>query len=167
MAIFYHVSLDLKHPGSFSPRIPENKSKIGTEDDTTPRVCVCETIEGCLSAMPGGGLEIESLTDNQYYLKVFSIDTERLGLKKEDILCWDYLYQNNLVPDAEITQEHWILKPFEVEKIDSFLIRVTDWREESDDIIPYFVKQVADQKYSGDYLSAYLEELGEDRKSVV
>lgn len=162
MAVFYHISKDLRHNGVFTPRIPSNRYEgQDKEDDTTPRITVSTTIEGCLSAMPGGGLSLEetNIETRGYYL-VFRIDTEKLGIPNSAIVSSDYLFKNELVPDADNTEEHWITVPFTVPKEDRFIIRLYNWSEDCVDVIPYKIYLLADKEYEGDYFQAFIDTYG-------
>ena len=116
----YHVSFHLMHDGNFIPRVPEQR--LLDENDTIPRICACSSIEGCLTAMPGGGDYLpESLEYTAGIIKVFEFESE-------DFLTPDYLHQNRLVADADITQEYWLLKPVSPKK--SYFLMIQDWDAE-------------------------------------
>lgn len=156
--ILYHVSTDLKHTGEFTPRIPQNRHQ-DAEDITTPRVSAAPTIEDCLTAIPDGGSGLEDLHFKQRgYFKVFKIDTEKLGITKDDIVKPETLYENDRVRDADFTNEHWIKKKFSVPIEDQFLIRLVVWEETCEDVLPHSIFKIADEKYEGNYLVAYEEE---------
>ena len=69
--VYLHITKDLNHKGQFKTRVPENRLIGWTEDDKTPRICVGETLNGCLTAT---GIDRETL------VKVFFIDIEKLKL---------------------------------------------------------------------------------------
>lgn len=157
MAVFYHVSPDLKHNGEFIPRVPYNRHEE-MEDNKTHRVCVSPSIEGCLTAIPGGGSGFLDLCEEQRgYFLLFRIDTEKLGIPQENIISDEELFQKDLVRDADISKEHWITCPFTVPKEDKIIIKIEDFFEDINDLIPYFIYQLADEKFEGDYLEAYKE----------
>ncbi|MDF9599157.1 hypothetical protein P7D15_01835 [Bacillus cereus] len=157
MSIFYHVSTDLQHSGEFVPRIPSCRHQ-DKEDDVTNRICVSKTIDDCLSAIPNGGAHLEELNIEQRgYYKVFKIDTEKLGIEDSAIVSSDVLYQEDLVRDAEVTNEHWILKGFQVAKEDSYIIKLIAWEESSKDIVPEFIYRMAEEQFGGDYVKAYTD----------
>lgn len=104
---YVHCSWDIIHPFTFTPRIPSGR--IGrlpngaSEDSTTPRICVANSVNHALTAMPGTGKAIKSMRMvgipviiHAYYL---SIDEK-------------YVYRPSKeeVPDAEWTGELWLLK---------------------------------------------------------
>lgn len=160
MTIFYHVSTDLKHNGEFEPRIPSCRHR-DAEDDTTPRVSVGISIENCLTAIPNGGLNLDQLNiDRRGYYLVYKINTDKLGISEEHIVSAEELYEKDLVRDASFTNEHWITIPFSVPEEDRFLIRLKDWEEDSEDVLPHSIYAVADEKYEGNYLSAFENEYG-------
>ncbi|WP_283747872.1 hypothetical protein [Bacillus thuringiensis] len=157
MSIFYHISTDLQHSGEFVPRIPSCRHQ-DKEDDVTNRICVSRTIDDCLSAIPSGGARLEELNIEQRgYYKVFKIDTEKLGIEDSDIVSSDVLYQEDLVRDADVTNEHWILKGFQVAEEDSYLIKLIAWEESSKDIVPEFIYRMAEEQFGGDYVKAYTD----------
>ena len=54
---YIHCSWDTLEPGSPIPRVPKSRV-IGpniSEDDSTPRICVADTVQRALMAMPGTG----------------------------------------------------------------------------------------------------------------
>lgn len=153
--IFYHISTNLQHIGVFKPRIPEYRHQEA-EDDITPRISVCETISECFTAIPNGGSRLEDLNmENRCCYLVFIIDTEKLSIPSECIITPQELYQKDLVRDANITNEHWITCPFTISESDSYIINVTQWDEESEDIVPYELLKVIDEEYDGDISEAY------------
>lgn len=156
MSILYHVSRDLFHDGKFIPRIPMDRTE--GEDEKIGRVSVAPTIEDCLSAIPGGGSRLdETIIDRRGYFKVFKIDTKKLEIADSDVVKSEYLFKNNLLPDAYHTDEHWITVPFVVAEEDSFFIKLGDYKEEIQDLIPHEIYEIADEKYDGDYLEAYCD----------
>lgn len=152
--IFYHVSTDLKHGGSFKPRIPEFRHQ--QEDKAINRVSVAPTIEDCLTAIPDGGSNLDQLNFSRrgYYL-VYRIDTEKLKIGKECIITSEELYEKDLCRDADITKEHWITTSFTVPEEDRFLILLNQWVENEEDVLPFSIFQLANEKFEGDYLRAY------------
>lgn len=74
-----------------------------------------------------------------------------------DIVSSDVLYQQDLVRDADVTNEHWILKRFQVAEEDSYIIKLIAWEESAKDIIPDFIYRMAEEQYGGDYVKAYTD----------
>jgi hypothetical protein len=138
--ILCHVSFDLTANRRFNPRVPERRN--GDEDGKTARICVSKTIEGALSATPEGGSELDyNLTINQNLIKLYIIDTEKLKIKKENIISSEDLYVLNKVIDANWTEEYWILEDFEVPKEDTKIIYIKNYEYRSQDYYPYLVEQ--------------------------
>ena len=124
--ILYHLSTNLFHSGDFSPRIPQKR--INDENDYTPRVCVSNSIEGCLSSFPEGGNNLDSILDLQKgYLCLMKIDTQALNIPNSNIITPDTLYKNEDVIDATFTGEHWITTAFKVPKEDQQWIKLISY----------------------------------------
>ena len=87
----------------FTPRIPNACSRTTGEDDTIPRVCVCPTLDGCLSAAPWQD-DVEYFAENEIPLRVYEFETN-----KERVIPSNILYTEGLVDDASFTNEHWPL----------------------------------------------------------
>lgn len=120
----YHVSLDLNQTGVFTPRVPDSRMK--DEDSETPRFCVSDTLEGCLTASAFGSHYLdENLDENNGLLKVFVIDTEKMGLTSEDVVSPEELYESGKVADANLTREHWILKELLISEEDQMIVKTT------------------------------------------
>lgn len=162
--ILYHITRDLEHDGSFVPTIPSAIMK--NEDEVTLRSCWSTSIEGCLSSFPTGSSVLEDIIDvygNRF--KVFRINTD--GLNEADIITSAELYEYGIVPDAEITDEHWITKYIQVDPDNTFIIDILGWDEDVEDIIPYHIYKIADEKYEGDYTEAYMEITGDKVPSMI
>jgi hypothetical protein len=155
LAIYYHISTNLNHDRSFTPRIPQFRHQ-DQEDDSRPRVSVAPSIENCLTAIPNGGIHLDELSSQlRGYFLVFRIDTEKLGISEDDIVTSQTLFEKDWVRDADVTDEYWIMKSFEVPEEDCFLIKLIAWDESSADILPHSIYAVAEEDYDGDYLRAY------------
>lgn len=167
----YHVSLDFTHSGVFTPRIPE--SRMESEDSVTPRICVADSIEGCLTASPFGSHYLsDSLLGTDDCVKVFVIDTEKLGLASSDVLSPDVLYQSGQVDDAYLSGEHWILKEFTVPAEDQSVIRIThvddtDWKTFiTHDVRSALLHKGVDFEDSDSLDEAYFDHCGEEIPSL-
>lgn len=157
MTIYYHLSTNIYHEGIFEPRIPLIRHR-DQEDDSISRISVAPTIEDCLTAIPNGGYLLDGLNLQQRgYFLIFKIDTEKLGIGNEHIVQTKTLYEQDLVRDADVTNEVWITTPFKVPEEDRFLINLTGWREEPLDILPHSIFAIANDKYDGDYFKAYTD----------
>lgn len=130
--ILYHLSTNgTWHDGSFHPRIPN--FILPGENNTIPRVCASDSIEGCLSSMPDGGANLVETIEAGAVFRVFVIDTEKLGIHA--VLTPTELYEKKLVPDIECASEYWILEGFQAPSSDSFLIDIHGFRNRE---WPYF-----------------------------
>lgn len=114
----FHITNDLTHDGIFNPRIP--LERMDTEDDSIPRICVCDSIEGCFSAMPYGGGRLDCYINSGLVFKVFEFEAQP-EYTSED------LYYSELVLDAEMTGEHWITT--KITPVQSYIIHLQDWKE--------------------------------------
>lgn len=100
----YHISYDITEPlnKEFIPRIPGNAAT--GEDESIPRVCLCDSIERCLNAAE------DRLGDYENEDKAIIVVWEKeFSLFDHNLLSWQHLYENNLVPDAVLTHEYWYL----------------------------------------------------------
>lgn len=100
----YHISFDTAEPleKEFTPKIPVNT--IAGEDETIPRICLCDSIEGCINAAEDRlwKFEDEDIATIIVWEKEFTLPNDRL-------IGWQKLYEDNLVPDAIFTHEYWFL----------------------------------------------------------
>lgn len=128
----YHISLDLD-VHYLCPRVPESRN--AEEDFTIPRISTSATIEGCLSAVPWGGLQFEEIfsESGSPAIKVLEYDVDDVGY--DNIMPSDYLYQQDLVRDAFETEEFWITK--ELEPSRSYYIVVDSYNEDIADYYSY------------------------------
>ena len=147
---YMHITEDLNHNGEFYIRVPKNRLQSWSEDGVTPRACVAEFLNGCLSSI---------CVDKNTLIKVFFVDINKLGLKNH-IIKADELYDKNLVTDAIYTREAWILKDFKVPEEDSVIISldcVND--EETLFLVESDVQKEAD-KLGVDVVDFYEEKYG-------
>lgn len=136
--MMYHISKERVTTG-FVPRVPE--IRMDGEDETIPRICVCDSVEGCFSAIPNGGGRLEDLqfeTQGFYYLYTFDISS----FQTEDVVTAKTLFEKVLVDDAYLNGEHWLLK--EAIPIKEELIWLYEWEETSEDLHPYEVLRLLD-----------------------
>lgn len=142
---FYHITTDLTHNGYFYPRVPAYRHPDG-EDATISRISVSDSIESCLGAIPGGGIDLEGTNSIQRgYYRVFEIDINKLGISPSAVKDYLYLYEKGLVPDAKATHEYWITEPFQVPEEDSYIIQLQCWEEGTVDIIPHSIWKAIEQ----------------------
>lgn len=107
--MLYHVSVSKIKGNEFTPRIP--KQRIEGEDKTVNRICFCDSIQGCLSAMPTGIQVVKNLLylsrigEVTPLLYVYELDETKLPVS-------NIKYPGQLksyVTDASLTGEHWII----------------------------------------------------------
>ena len=102
----YHISLEgnINEEKLFVPRIP--RITMDTEDKSIPRICVSETIQGCIDSFPYKYDLSNIIIDGSVFLYLYSFDLYKLGSNNVK-----YYYQlEDYVPDVMITKETWILK---------------------------------------------------------
>jgi len=126
--LLYHATTDAQHTGVFTPRLPDNIDCYD-EDDTIDRICVSDSIEGCLTSMPRGGEDLRDLLDDTGdRIKVFVFDTDTLGLPPNCIIEPDVIKDQYGVIDAVITGEHWITAPVTIPTADTHILHVHDFQ---------------------------------------
>lgn len=130
----YHVSFQCDIVDEFYPRIPENRHSI--ENSEIGRICLSSSIERCLSAVPNGGVNLENIfwEDGSSLIRVYEFDIKDLNLN--NLVSPEYLYQKNLVVDAEINQEYWIVNQ-NLAPSKTYLIKLIDYEEGCSDEISY------------------------------
>ncbi len=107
--ILYHVSFNAIENGILYPRIPE--SRAPHEDKSIPRICFADSIENCLTAIPGGGRALKNLLFRSKVmpisavLHVYHINT--LTVPKENLVPNSEVVR--YVPDAKHTGEVWVI----------------------------------------------------------
>lgn len=103
MNIYFHVTNDfvLKTGDVVKPRIPKSAA-IG-ENENIPRFCVSNSIEGCLTSVIWGLYEL-SKGD---VFRILEIDLD--SYSEDNIIHPNELVDNDLVCDAEVCGETWII----------------------------------------------------------
>ena len=108
--MLYHVSIE--EVEKFELRVPESRMK--GENDNIGRICFSTSIEGALSAIPHNSEVLSGLLNLEYerkhvfaILNIYTLDESKLSL--EQYYDTSYLMENNLVPDANLTNEVWVL----------------------------------------------------------
>lgn len=164
MTIYYHVSSNFFEGNTFTPRIPRHRD-FG-EDGVTPRICVAKTIDGCVTAMPNGNLNFSKLLANTNgILKVFRVDTHKLGINQASIIEWDELYRHDLVRDAYWTEEAWITESFTVPEEDIFYITPIYWEADEVDNVSFKIREAA-ESLDGDLVKTYYQHHNNDKDPV-
>lgn len=112
---YYHISNGEEIINKFIPRVPEDRNIY--EDDKIKRICVSTSLDGCLSAVPWQ-YDIEYYADEELPITVYEFEID-----EKDIINSEYLYNNNLVADANITKECWVTKEIEPNKIYDIILK--------------------------------------------
>lgn len=137
----YHASIILDYIDEFSPRVPEDRHF--SEESLTPRICLSSRIDGCLTAAPWGGSSFDERVDIGYnssrLIRIYEFDTDVIG--KDNIIGPDYLYQKDLVRDAVINDEYWVVNQ-SIKPVNSYLIKITHYDNNwcDDDVAYEYVK---------------------------
>lgn len=102
----YHVSMDIEpNEKKFFLRVPEHRCK--GENNTIKRICACPTLKDAVGAFPYKGCFV-NYNMRMYkgaYLNYYKVSTKGLNYKTNEEIA-------DLVPDAHITKEHWVLDEF-------------------------------------------------------
>lgn len=133
----YHASNNCDIIEEFVPRIPEFRAEGLDENNTIPRICLSDSIEGCLSAVPWGGSRLEDLfwEEGSCLIRIYEFDIKDLNLK--NLLPPEYLYSSDLVRDALISGEYWYIHE-KLKPSRSYLIEVDKYDMCWPDIIHYY-----------------------------
>jgi hypothetical protein len=130
----------------FTPHIPSHKMLC--EDRKIPRICLCETIEGCLMAAPWGHKLIMNNRGLHEIYRLYEFD--EWDIEDENLVDSETLDEFELVPDAFETGEVWVknqtLKPSRIRylkikdldviyDVDDFNAYGFDWMEETPNFI--------------------------------
>lgn len=122
MKKMYHVSLKTinKKEVLFTPRVPVHICEDENQD--IPRICVCPTIREALNVTPYKSIlvnDMRNLPDRFVTVYEFNVPDEYL---------WDNEKVRRYVPDAYLTNEHWIIKPM-VAKVNIINIKYITLKE--------------------------------------
>ena len=143
----YHLSNKCDIIEEFVPRVPDSRAK--DEEGETPRVSLSPTIEGALTAVPWGGMQLENelWDEGSFLIRVYEFDIEDLDINS--LIPPQYLYSKNLVIDSRITKEHWYLKNLKPSR--TYLIEIDSYNE-----------RVCDHVLFDDVVSGIYAEMDED-----
>lgn len=116
----YHLTKDLNHDGRFFPRIPNCRAEI--EDNTTPRICFANSIEGALTALPvpAGSSFLELNESFGCVWKVFELETD--DIPNDAIISPKELYEEGKVLDSWLTGEYWLTQPIDLSQSAYYII---------------------------------------------
>ena len=115
--ILYHItSLEKPIQSILIPKIPD-ETEIG-ENYTEKRICLAPSILECLKSA-----EIVSKFDDEVGLvRVYKV---KINEDDPNLVGWNKLYEEGLVPDAALTHEYWYKKP--IMPIECSVYRVSGW----------------------------------------
>ena len=103
---YIHCSWDVLEPDTLIPRVPNSRvcGPNVSEDDSVPRICVADTVQRALMAMPGTGKVIRVMQKYNIpvIIHVYYLEQDRKAIRHP---------RKNQVPDVELTGECWMLKP--------------------------------------------------------
>ena len=152
--VFYHISKDLIMGQDLEPRRPRFIMDR-LENGEIERLCVSSTVEGCLTSIPGGGSFLdETLWRLHNCVKLFKIDTDKIGYNPKFIVTSDTLYRDELVWDADITKEHWLMNPVTLPDEDVTIISILDYDMRAQDL------------YTHEFEEAYLNNPAYEDKDI-
>ena len=103
----YHVSRDITEVQQFNPRLPKYANSIEVKE---PRICVADSIEGCIAATECwlGNLHGNTVIYDEFSeARVYEFDEG--DINANNLLTPKILKNKKYVFDAEITGEHWII----------------------------------------------------------
>lgn len=137
----------------FKPRVPSFRAK--GENDVIPRICLSSSLSGCISAVVWGGINFENMIidlgeePKHYPIKVYEFDSKYIS--KENIITPEELYEKDLVRDATINEEYWVINQ-DLKPSREFYITVKDYVEEVVDSISYAnLKEMDRLEYLGEH----------------
>ena len=105
----YHISFKNDLEGVWQPKTPEGGgARTDSSEPETRRICVSPTIEQCFQAIyPNISQYFED--KNYPYMDFYVYKPQLVGT--EEIITPEGLTEHRWVPDAYLTDEHWILDP--------------------------------------------------------
>lgn len=108
--MLYHISLRFwERVEEFKPRIPKGRLDCVGEDATIPRICLSDSLEGCLTGVPWGGYNL--INDPPYKAVGFMAIARLYEFDKSKIIEENLLSPKQIkkfVPDSEISREYWV-----------------------------------------------------------
>lgn len=145
---YYHISLDIENVVSeFQPQVPSAIHEF--EDGTIKRICLSDSIDGCLSGVPFGGRKLEGMTaefqgmledaypdvdhsfDYSLPFRVYEFDLRKV--KKKNFYSTERLLNDGLVLDADTSGEVWVVEENLV-PTDTYVVLLTEFMEEPGDV---------------------------------
>lgn len=175
MKTYYHVSMDYQQEiKEFVPRIP--RERASGEDELQKRICVSTTLTGCVKAAPLIWYQMYTYVNAEYYdpythmsrLTTLLDHENKVGclvkvyefkLEEKELIAPNLLKENGWVPDADKTNEHWIMKATKPSR--SYYALLENLKEENEQ--PVFDFTQYEQHELGE-IESYLETFDKQRK---
>lgn len=112
---FYNISAkDLGKTALFTPRVPDLIPEL--EENKTPRICVSESVAGCLIAVPYKNNKYSDRYGSTFgRMHVYGIRKDAIDPK--NVITNKKIVDKNYVFDAHITEEAWITAPVTMVKL--------------------------------------------------
>lgn len=101
----YHVSYD-RIP-RFELRVPRNR--LPYEDDTTPRICLSDSIEHCINAKSGQGQPLYLAKHYGFRVSLYVYEFDTNDIPSDALIAPDELVDRYHVADAKFNHEYWLL----------------------------------------------------------
>lgn len=122
--ILYYITPNLTHNGKFITSTSDSDKNISLGENMYG-VEVSETVLGAISSLNGLGYNLDSIKNNGTNIfKLYTIDTDLLGIPEDSIIKSGALVNKYKIVDAIPKRKHWITKPFNCET--SKLVTVED-----------------------------------------
>lgn len=151
--IYYHVSLDIEENISlFKPIIPDITYQL--ENKSISRICLSDSIAGCLTAVPWGGRKLENtscffheLTDGEILLifKVYEFESEKIS--SQNIISTNELLEKGYVLDACASNEIWVVNQNLVPTT-SYNVLLKRYNENNADIYSHEFYLLSDEEHA-------------------
>lgn len=124
----YHVSYD--RISRFELRVPRNR--LPDEDDTTPRICLSDSVERCINAKPSHGQSLYQAKCHGLRVALYVYEFDTNDIPSDALIAPDELVDHYHVADAKFNHEYWLLdadipyKETRVEFVDGGFIQPDD-----------------------------------------
>lgn len=148
---YYHISLEVDNQiEEFAPKLPSAIYK--EEDASIPRICLSESIEGCLSGFPAGGRKLEGVVAEHHslfedlnpnlnegdtfmdYSLLFRVyEFEKSDIQEGNLIETEDLLLNGYVMDADSSEEVWVINQ-NLKPVKTYLVLLTEYTEGAGDV---------------------------------
>lgn len=135
MSKFYNVLLATEcFIDKFLPKIPS--LTLESENCDIERICLSKSIEGCLSAVPWGGIHLEDNLNDDGELEIYVHEFDRKDIAKDNLIQPNILFRKDWVRDAMLTKEYWVINQ-ELIPSKIYKINLKDYDENVKDDLSY------------------------------